>query len=151
MTKILLIMDSRGTEFDATLNSVLKNFPQRPTVKILAVRGANLQSIEAKAIEELTQNWYDQTYIMLGINNLTRIFCKKQIILAFDNVPDLVNILDDMYTCLKTKLQAHSPKVIVCHLVGLDILVYNTWKMGRNDLLIEFISFPLLLLLLLLL
>ena len=73
---------------------------------------------------------------MLGVNNLIKVFSHKQIIMAFDNVPDAVDSIDNMFTRLKTNLQPYTPKVIVCHLIGLDILVYNLSRMGRNDLLI---------------
>ena len=136
MGEILLLMDSRGSGFETILKKILVTSPQRPNVKILDVRGANLQSIEKEAIAELKQHDYDQTYIMLGVNNFTKVFSRKQIIMAFDNVPDAVDSMDNMFTRLKTNLQPYTPKVIVCHLIGLDILVYNLSRMGRNDLLI---------------
>ena len=58
MATILVIMDPRGIGFDNILNDVLNTRDQQLTVKILAVRGANLQGIETKAIEELSQNRY---------------------------------------------------------------------------------------------
>ena len=129
-------MDSRGIEFNSSLQKILENQLPSPKVKILAVRGANLQTIESRAIAELKNHGYDQTYIMLGVNNMSKLYYRKQIILAYDNVPELVNSLDDMFTMLKSKLQPYSPRVIVCHLLGLDILTYNISRMGNNDLLV---------------
>ena len=136
MSEILLLMDSRGLEFENIVKEVLDINPQSPTVKILAVRGANLQSIEHQAIAELKRHRYDQTYIMLGVNNMTKLFFRKQIILAFDNIPELVDTIDDMFSSLKVKLQPYTPKVIVCHLIGLDILTYNLARMGHDELLV---------------
>ena len=127
-------MDPRGTGFDPIIKKLLTN--NSPSVKTMDVRGANLQTIEKKAIEELKQNGYEQTYIMLGVNNLTKLFHRKQIILNFDNIPELVNTMDDMFTQLKLKLQPHTPKVIVCHLIGLDILTYNLSRKGNDNLIV---------------
>ena len=67
---------------------------------------------------------------------MTKLFYKKQIILAFNNVPELVDTMDDMYTALKAKLQPYSHRVIVCHLVGLDILTHNISRQKNDGLLI---------------
>ena len=56
--------------------------------------------------------------------------------LNYNNISDLVDSMDDMFTALKSKLQAKVPKVVICHLVGLDILRYNIEKEGRNPLLL---------------
>ena len=97
-------------------------------VELLAVRGANLQSIETKALAELSSHNYDQAYILMGVNNITKLYFEKQILLNYDNIPDLVDSMDDMSTALKSKLQEKVPKVVICHLVGLDILRYNIKK-----------------------
>ena len=139
MARILIIMDSRGIGFEEILKQTLMAKHQHQmqvTVKVLAVSGANLQSIESKAIDELSKYRYDQVFVMLGINNITKRFYQKEVILEFENVPDLVDSLDNMYTSLKTKLQPYAPNIIICQLVGLDILMYNLEKMGPNDLLI---------------
>ena len=75
---------------------------------------------------------YDQAYIFLGV----KLYYEKQILLAYDNIPDLVDTMDDLYTTLKTNLQKKVHKVIVCHLVGLDLLSCNIAKQGQNPLLI---------------
>ena len=64
MATILVIMDPRGIGYDNILNDMLNTKDQQPTVKILAVRGVNLQWIETKAIEEFHKIGTDQTYIM---------------------------------------------------------------------------------------
>ena len=136
MAKILVAMDSRGMEFENILQQVLVKKLIQVEVKILAIRGANLETMEAKALSELSTCTYDQAYIMLGINNVTKRFFQKQIVLAFENIPELVDTLDDMFTNLKIKLQTKVQKVIVCHLVGLNILTYNIAKKGRVPLLV---------------
>ena len=72
----------------------------------------------------------------MGVNNITKLYSEKQILLNYNNIPDLVDSMDDMLTALKSKLQEKVPKVVVCHLVGLDILRYNFEKKGRNPLLL---------------
>ena len=136
MASILLIMDSRGTNFkEILLEAVNKDVPNA-VVELLAVRGANLQSIKTKALSELSSHNYDQAYILMGINNITKLHFEKQILLNYDIIPDLVDSMDDMFTALKAKLQEKVPNVVVCHLVGLDMLRYNIEKQGRNPLLL---------------
>ena len=136
MAKILLIMDSRGTNFKDIMEEAVNKYVPNAVVELLAVRGANLQSIETKALAELSSHNYDQAYIFLGVNNITKPYFEKQILLNYDCIPDLVDTMDDMLTVLKAKLLRKVPKVIVCHLVGLDILRYNIEKQGRNPLLL---------------
>ena len=128
-------MDSRGVDFDKILLPLLDSSSINVSVKILAVRGATLQSIERKAKEELSNTRYDMVYVMLGVNNITRLFYKKQIICAFENIPTMVDTMDDLFTVLKTNLSLLAPKIIVCHLLGLDLLVYNLKKKGQDELL----------------
>ena len=136
MAKILLIMDSRGTNLKDIMEEAVNKYVPNSVVELLAVRGANLQSIETKALAELSSHDYDQAYIFLGVNNITKPYFEKQILLNYDCIPDLVDTMDDMFTALKSKLLRKVPKVIVCHLVGLDILRYNIEKQGRNPLLL---------------
>ena len=136
MANILLITDSRGLGFESILKELLKEYPTKPHVKILAARGANLKSIEEEAVKELSLNRYDQAYVMLGVNDLTKFWMSKQIILAYDNIPELVDEMDNSYTSLKTKLSYFCPTIIVCHLIGLDILRYNLSKTSKTPLII---------------
>ena len=136
MAKILLIMDSRGTNFKDIMEEAVNKYVPNAVVELLAVRGANLQSIETKALAELSSHSYDQAYILLGVNNITKLYFEKQILLNYNNIPDLVDEMDDMFTTLKSKLLEKVPKVVICHLVGLDILRYNIEKKGRNPLLL---------------
>ena len=136
MAKILLITDSRGLNFEPILKKAMLKLSPVISIKVLAVRGANLKTIEDQAVRELAVNDYDQTYIILGINNLTKFWGHKQVILAFDNMPMLVDTMDDLYTDLKLKLQKYSPRIIVCHLLGMDILTYNLSKISWGPLII---------------
>ena len=136
MANTLLIMDSRGMNFETMLQKIVCKLSPTINVKLLAIRGANLDSIENRAVHELTSHQYQQAYIMLGVNNITKLFFSKQITLAFDNIPDIVDTMDNKLTHLKLKLLTKVPKVIVCHLVGVDILMYNIEKKGSNTLLI---------------
>ena len=136
MANILLIMDSRGTNFkDILVEAVNKDVPNA-VVELLAIRGANLQSIETKVLAELSSHNYDQAYILMGVNNITKLHFEKQILLYYNSIPDLVDSMDDMFTALKAKLLEKVSKVVVCHLIGLDILRYNIEKQGRNPLLL---------------
>ena len=136
MANILLIMDSRGTNFKDILLEAVNKDPPNAVVELLAVRGANLQSIKTKALAELSSHNYDQAYILMGVNKITKLHFEKQILLNYDIIPDLVDSTDDMFTALKAKLQEKVPNVVVCHLVGLDMLRYNIEKQGRNPLLL---------------
>ena len=101
MANILLIMDSRGTNLkDILLEAVNKDVPNA-VVELLAVQGANLQSIETKALAELSSHNYDQAYILMGVNNITKLHFEKQILPNNDSIPDLVDSMDDMFTALK--------------------------------------------------
>ena len=123
MSKILLITDSRGVELESMLREIICEGSLNIDIKVLAVRGANILSVEDEAIKE-----------MIGINNLTEFWGYKQVIFSYDNIPDLVNDMDNMYTHLKYKLQKYAPKV--CHLIGLDILAYNLSKTHHAPLII---------------
>ena len=107
MAKILLIMDSRGTNFKDSMKEAVNKYVPNAVVELLAVRGANLQSIETKALAELSSHNYDQAYILLGVNNITKLYFEKQILLNYNNIPDLVDSMDDMFTTLKSKLLAY--------------------------------------------
>ena len=74
-------------EFEQILLPILDLTNMNITAKILAVRGATHQSIERKAKDEMSNSDYDMVFIMLGVNNVTKIFYKIQMICAFDNVP----------------------------------------------------------------
>ena len=136
MAKVILITDSQGLNFESILKEATFKLSPSMDVNVLAVRGANLLSIEDTATKELATNRYDQAYIMLGVNNLTKFWDFKQVILAFDNIPALVNEMDNMYTHLKSKLQKYTPCVVVCHLIGMDILTYNISKTQRAPLIV---------------
>ena len=72
MAKIILITDSRGLNFEPILKEAISKLSPSMDVNVLAVQGANLLSIEDAATKELATNRYDQAYIMLGVNNLTK-------------------------------------------------------------------------------
>ena len=99
--------------FETMLQEIVCKLSPTINVKLLAIRGVNLDSIENKAVHELTSHQYQQAYIMRGVNNISKLFLSKQITLAFDNIPDIVDTMDNKLTHLKLKLLTKIPKVIV--------------------------------------
>ena len=123
----LLICDSRGKGLELLINEecTQRNMPTRFTVSTSP--GATIVKAVREAESILQSKSFDYIYLMAGVNNLTSKSSNGKITPTFNEIPNLVDVITDHLTWAKSFLANYSPRVIICHLIGLNIDTYNAF------------------------
>ena len=109
----------------AEINKQLNDKNLNCEVLVKYLRGGNLDTISDMGVQELKDNnTFAGCYLFAGVNNLTRKVgkgCK----LRNDSVKTTEKYIIPEFEKAYAKLSKDCPKVTICHLIGLDIAVYN--------------------------
>ena len=130
ITKVMVMMDSRGTDIEPKIKEDLRtrypNFSGSIDITVRVMRGAKIENI-VKKMDEKFKNYcrYDIIYVMVGVNNLTNKDKHGLVSPNYENVPDLIESLNDKMTSLKKCLQHRAKFVVICQIVGINIDNYN--------------------------
>ena len=87
--------------------------------------GATIEVMEYIAIDYLQKHRNDQAYFFVGVNNLTEKHSNGKVTGVFTDSSNLVDIMESKLDETTSSLRQYEPKVILCHVLGLDIQVYN--------------------------
>ena len=82
------------------------------------LRGATIESLTEKAESYLKSTCTDQVYFFAGVNNLTDKHLNGRVTGKYTETSNLVEMV-------KEKLDTARKTLILCHVIGLDIHVYN--------------------------
>ena len=122
----LVKTNSRGKGLALLINEecTQRNIPTRFTVSTSP--GATIVKAVREAESILQSKPFDYMYLMAGVNNLTSKSSNGKITPTFNEIPNLVDVIDHL-TWTKSFLANYSPRVIICHLIGLNIDTYNAF------------------------
>ena len=100
----------------------------KPSVLLLAdSRGRQLLYPIKRAVKEILmgrKSHYNLVLLFAGVNNLTTTN-HDSVSFAFSEMPETVDGLTDELTIAKYFLKNFADNIILCHLIGLDLLAYN--------------------------
>ena len=122
--QILLLMDSRGANLQKELEQQLPKSKPNMQIKVMYKRGGNIQTITEIGTKILSEGDYDECLLFAGVNNITR-KARYGCELIFTNIKSMCEELTSEFMNAYTTLKKNCNKVIVCHLIGLDIARYN--------------------------
>ena len=126
MANVLLLMDSRGSKFQTTIEKEIQHRQSTCRIKVEFVRGGTIESVTEKGLKRL----YDACYLFAGVNDLTNLYAKRYCVLSESDAPSLVDSITDKYETARTKLMKLTPNTIICHLIGLSLADYNKLNAG---------------------
>ena len=130
---ILVLVDSRGAGLEDRIKKDMQtrhpNLQIKINVTVRTLGGACIDNILKRADERFPDTkHYDIIFVSVGVNNLTNKVPGGNVEPVFDNTPELVETLTDMFTQLKLNLKPRATKVVICQLVGIDFHRYNDFK-----------------------
>ena len=123
-TKYLLLMDSRGTEMQSEINKQLKVGDSPYIITVDYLGGGTLETITDMGMDRLKREHFAGCLLFAGINNVTRKI-GKQCQLRQESINSTVLYILSELEKAYMRLSRECPKVIICHLLGLDISKYN--------------------------
>ena len=110
---IKIIMDSRGANMELPLKkeAMRQNFNSHISVEVL--RGANIEGAVLIAEEILKNDRFDQVYFAIGVNGLTVKHTNDKVTGAFDDVSNLVEIMEKRLDNARCSLNKYTNKLII--------------------------------------
>ena len=87
--------------------------------------GATIEKMENIATEYLKNRHVDQAYFFVGVNNLTDKHTNGKVTGVYTDYQNLVENMEHRLDKTALSLRQFVPKLILCHVLGLDIQVYN--------------------------
>ena len=97
-------------------------------VEVHSYSGAEIEEVVTRGRKDASHKFYDQVYLLAGVNNLTVYIGRRHVEPKFDNWSLLVRSLMIDFHVARTRLQGLSAHVIVCDLVGIHMGLYNRWR-----------------------
>ena len=99
-------------------------------VKVEYVRDGNIASIIEQGLQLLKENQFNACYLFAEINDLTTPYAKRYCVLDYHDIPNLVDSKTDKLEMARTKLMKITPNILICHLIGISLDVYNKLEEG---------------------
>ena len=107
------------------LREQVKKTNLKVDIDIEMLRGATIEVMVPKAKKYLRECHVDQAYFFVGVNNLTEKHTNGKVTGIFTDSANLVEIMEQKLDCAMDTLKQFVPKMIICHVIGIDISVYN--------------------------
>ena len=122
---IVFFTDSRGQNMLKPLKDGIKKANLPINIHVEYLRGATIETLTEKAEDFLNNTQMDQAYFFAGVNNLTDKHTNSKVTGKFTEVSNLVEILEDKLDTTRKTLSKYVSKFVLCHVIGLDLHVYN--------------------------
>ena len=123
--KVVIFMDSRGYNLQEMLNTMLHKMEIKAQVHVEAIGGATVESMLPTAEKMLKSGNYDQVYYALGVNNLMDKHSNGKITGTFTEPGNLTESMEKYLDEARKDLSVLTKKLILCHVLGVDIAKYN--------------------------
>ena len=130
--RVVLFTDSRGLNMAIPLNEQASKVDLNVDIRVEKLGGATIEKMLPIAEKYLSETPVDQAYFFIGVNNLTEKHVNRKVTGLFTDPTDLVEIMEQKLDIIMKTLQKLVPKLIICHVIGLDINVYNK-TIGNTD------------------
>ena len=106
------------------MNKLLREKQSNDLIVVEYLRGGTIKTVSELGCDKLKPEHFDKCYPFTGVNNFTRKVGKRCVLRA-NSVIEAEQFIISEITNAYLKLSALCPKVVICHLIGLDIATYN--------------------------
>ena len=130
--RILIISDSRGTDlYDNIRKTDTTKKLANIDITVAVLHGANLDNgLDRLSQQVNTNDVYDIVYVMLGVNNLSRLNSDGKVDPTYNDIATLVEMMSVKFEIFKCQIKEMSQHIVICQLIGINFFQYN--KTGSN-------------------
>ena len=90
------------------------------------LRGVNLDNGLERLSQKIdTTKVFDIIYVMLGVNNLSRLNADGRVSPVYSDIPTLVEMMVTKFELFKYQIKEMSRNIVLCQLIGINLFIYN--------------------------